>query len=209
MNSSNRALNRVLLAIVGVAALAASAATVAVLLVPGFAARWTAAARQVLRTADDVFGLPLWPGTTVSLAAAIGLALALVFVSLLLAFILRQGRGATSTVVALHGENGAVEVDTAVPSALLDDRLSGVPGVAGVSVSAYRVHGQPVLKVTVRCRRGAAARTIADALDDAVVQVQEALGTPLPVFAQLVGGFRARLAPPVRVDTSTSTVRSS
>lgn len=209
MNNSNRALNRILLAIVGLAGLAASAAAVALLVVPGFAAGWMTAGREIVRTADTLFGTPLWAGTTVSLAAAIGLALALVFVLLLVAFVLRQGRGGTSTVLTLHGDDGSIEVDAAVPSALLDDRLSGVPGVAGVSVSAYRVRAQPVLKVTVRCRRGASARIVADALDDAVVRMQEALGAPVPVFAQLVGGFRARLAPAVRVDTSTSTVRSS
>ena len=43
MNNSNRALNRILPAIVGLAALAASAAAVALLDVPGLAAAWTAA----------------------------------------------------------------------------------------------------------------------------------------------------------------------
>lgn len=209
MNSSNRALNRILLGIVGVIALAVAAAATALLVVPGFAREWTRAASGALGTADAIFGRPLWPGTTVSAAALVGLAGALVFVVLLLVFILRQGHGGTATVIALQGENGTIEVDASVPAALLEAFLAPVPGVAGVSVTAYRIRRQPMLKVTVRCRRGAAARTIADALDEAVVRMQEAVGSPIPVFAQLVGGFRARLRSAVRVDTSTSTARSS
>ena len=207
MNSSNRMLNRILLGLVGLIALAVSAAATTLLLVPGFAQQWTVAARGALGTADGLFGRPLWPGTTVSATAVACLAAALVFVVLLAVFVLRQGHGGTPTVIVLHGDDGTTEIDAAVPAALLEGFLSAVRGVAGVSVSAYRVRRRPVLKVTVRCRRGASARTIADALDDAVVRMQEALGAPLPVFAQLVGGFRARLRSAVRVDTSTSAAR--
>uniref|UniRef100_UPI0004686261 hypothetical protein n=1 Tax=Leifsonia aquatica TaxID=144185 RepID=UPI0004686261 len=182
MTSSNRALNRILLGTVGVIALVVAAAATALLVVPGFARARTRVAHSGLGTADDVFGQPLWDGTTVSAGALVSLAIALAFVVLLLVFILRQGHGATSTVIALEGEDGTIEMDASVPAALLEGFLAPVTGVAGVSVTAYRVRRQPMLKVTVRCRRGAAARTIADALDDAVVRTQEALGAPIPVF---------------------------
>ncbi|MEN0083175.1 MAG: hypothetical protein AAGC66_00270 [Leifsonia sp.] len=207
MNASNRALNRILLGLVGLIALAVTAAVVAMIVVPGFNRQWAGSARSVLATADDVFARPLWSGTRISVAALVALGAALVFVLLLAVFVLRHGRGGTSTVLSLHSPDGLTEIDTSVPAALLENLLTPVPGVAGVSVSAYQVHREPVLKVTVRCRRGASARTIANALDDAATRVQDVLGVPTPVFAQLIGGFRARLTPAVRVDTSTSTAR--
>ena len=209
MNSTNRALNRLLLAITGLASLLAAAAAVLLLAVPGAASVWSRTAGNAVTTADAAFGRPLWPGTTVSAAAAVSLLAALVFVVLLLAFILRQGHGGTSTVATVGTPDGAVEIDTAIPAALIADRLDSVPGVDGVTVSAYRVRGTPALKITVRCRRGASPRTVADALDDAVSRLHDALGTPLPVYAQLVGGFRARLRAPARVDSSTSAARPS
>lgn len=209
MNDTNRALNRVLLAIVALAALTVSAAAVLLVAVPTAPALWAAIARQVVRTSDRAFGASLGPGVGLSAAALIALGVAVVFVLLLVAFIVRQGRGATSTVVTVGTDAGSAEIDVAVPAALLADRLSAVPGVAAANVSAYRVRTTPAVKVTVRCRRGASPRLIADALDEAVGRLHGALGVPLPVFAQLVGGFRARLRPAVRVDTSTSATRPS
>ena len=209
MNDTNRALNRILLLIVGVAALAASAVAVLLLTVPSAGRSWAGTAHRVVTAADNAFGSPLWPGTTVSGAAVLAVAAAVVFALLLVVFILRQGHGATSTIATIHTDDGSAEIDTAVPAALLEDRLSRVTGVASVGVAAYRVRRTRALKVTVRCRRGASPRQIADALDDAVERLHAALGVPIPVFAQLVGGFRARLRSAVRVDTSTSAARPS
>lgn len=209
MNDTNRALNRVLLAVVGLAALAASASAVLLLTVPSAAHAWASAAHGSVASADRAFGSPLWRGSTVSGAALIALGAAVVFALLLIVFALRQGHGTTSTIATIRTDDGSAEIDTAVPAALLVDRLHGVAGVASVGVSAYRVHRTPALKVTVRCRRGASPRLIADALDDAVERLHAHLGTPIPVFAQLIGGFRARLRSAVRVDTSTSAARPS
>ncbi|WP_025159417.1 hypothetical protein [Leifsonia aquatica] len=209
MNDTNRASNRILLALVGLAALAAAAAAVLLLAAPAVAHTWAITAGDIVMTADRAFGAPLWRGTTVSGAAVIALAASVVLVLLLIALALRQGHGSTSTIATIRTDDGFAEIDTAVTVALLEDRLSKVVGVAGVGVSAYRVRRTPALKVTVRCRRGASPRQIADALDDAVQRLHAAIGTPIPVFAQLVGGFRTRLRSAVRVDTSTSAARPS
>lgn len=44
-------------------------------------------------------------------------------------------------------------------------------------------------------------------VEEAVGLLDTALGVRLPVFAQLVGGFRARLRPAVRIETSTRATR--
>lgn len=209
MNDTNRVINRLLLAATGIAALAVAGLAIALLVLPDAGRIWRQSGRSATTFADDVFGPDLWPGITLSLAALVALAVAALFVALLIAMIVRAGRGATSTVLTVQTPSGSVELDAAVPAALLAAQLKPVPGVAGVAVSAYRVRRTPALKVTVRCRRGASPREVADAVDEAVALLDSALGTTLPVFAQLVGGFRSRLQAATRVDTSTSAARPS
>ncbi|GAB3574691.1 hypothetical protein GCM10027406_05080 [Leifsonia lichenia] len=209
MNSTNRALNRALLAIVGLLSLAIGASIVWMLVDQSARTIWRDTGHTVTAWADDLFGRPLWEGTTFSLAAVIALVIALVLVVLLIAFAFRQGGGSTGTVLRARSDDGEVSIDTAIPAALLTERLAGVAGVAGLTVSAYRVRRQPTLKVTVNCRRGAAPRTVVDAIDDAVVRLGDALGARPIVYAQLTGGFRSRVRSPIRVDTSTTTARSS
>ena len=62
MNDTNRALNRILLLIVGVAALAASAVAVLLLTVPSAGRSWAGTAHCFVTAADNAFGSPLWPG---------------------------------------------------------------------------------------------------------------------------------------------------
>ncbi|WP_158861901.1 hypothetical protein [Leifsonia sp. AG29] len=208
MNDTNRALNRTVIAVAGLIALAVGVAAALLLLVPGAARQWTRTARNLVAAADDAFARPLGPGTAVSATALAALTAALATAVLLLVFMLRQGGGATSTVLRMETADGEVQIDTAVPAALLSDALASVPGVAGIGVGAYRVRGERALKLTVRCRRGASPREVVDAIDDAVLRLHAALGATPPVFAQLVGGFRARLRSAVRVDTATA-ARSS
>ncbi|MEN0083419.1 MAG: hypothetical protein AAGC66_01510 [Leifsonia sp.] len=209
MNDTNRVVNRLLLALVGVGCLLASGLAVLLLVSPAAREQWTSVSRSVVPALDAAFGRPLWPSTSLSLAAVGALAAAVVFVVLLAVLVLRAGRGSTSTVVTAAGDDGSTEVAADVASALLRDWLQSVPGVAGVDVSAYRVRREPALRLTVRCRRGASPRIVADAVEEAVGLLDTALGVRLPVFAQLVGGFRARLRPAVRIETSTGAARPS
>nr|WP_249776590.1 hypothetical protein [Leifsonia sp. C5G2] len=187
----------------------ASGLAVLLLVSPQAREQWTSVSRSIVHALDAAFGRPLWPSTTLSPAALGALAFALVLVVLLAELVLRAGRGSTSTVVTAAGDDGSTEVAADVASALLRNRLQSVPGVAGVDVSAYRVRREPALRLTVRCRRGASPRIVADAVEEAVALLDSALGVRLPVFAQLVGGFRARLRPAVRIETSTRAARPS
>lgn len=209
MNDTNRVVNRLLLALVGVACLLASGLAVLLLVSPAVREQWTSVSRSVVPAVDAGFGRPLWPSTTLSLAAVGALAVAVVFVVLLAVLVLRAGRGSTSTVVTATGDDGSAEVAAEVASALLRNRLLGVPGIAGVDVSAFRVRREPAIRLSVRCRRGSSPRIVADAVEEAVALLDAALGVRLPVFAQLVGGFRARLRPAVRIETSTTAARPS
>lgn len=212
MNSTNRALNRGLLAVLGLASIAVAAVIGWTLVAPSAARAWLDAGRSARTRTDSVFGTQLWAGTTVSLAAVVAIAGAvvlLVLLVLLIVFIVRQGHGAASTVLSARTGDGDLDVDVSVAAALIEQRLSTVPGVARVAVSAYCVRKVVALKIAVDCRRGAAPRTIVDAIDDTVRLLGEALGSQPTVYAQLTGGFRSRLRSAVRVDTTTRAVRPS
>ncbi|MBO1740621.1 hypothetical protein [Leifsonia sp. TF02-11] len=209
MNGTNRALNRTVLALTGLIVLGVSGLAILFLVAPAFASAWKTTSHGVLASLDELFGQRLWPSTTLNAAAVVALGAAIAFAALLLVFALRQGHGRTSTVLRATTDDGTVELDAAISAVLLEDLLSPAPGIASVDVSAYRVRRDPALKITVRCRRGASPRAVTDAVDEAVARLHAALGTPVPVFAELTGGFRARLRPAVRVDTTTSSIRSS
>lgn len=209
MNSTNRALNRGILVVLGLASIAVAAVIGWTLVAPSAARAWLDAGRSARTWTDSVFGTPLWAGTTVSAAAVVALAAAVVLLVLLVVFIVRQGHGAAATVFSARTGDGDLDVDVSVAAALIEQRLSTVPGVAKVAVSAYRVRRVVALKVAVDCRRGASPRTIVDAIDDTVRLLGEALGSQPTVYAQLTGGFRSRLRSAVRVDTTTRAVRPS
>lgn len=197
MNSTNRALNRIFLAIVGLAFLGVALTAIAWLV----SAQWRSQSSEFLTTvvnsADHAFGMPLWHGTTVSGAALIALAVALLVIVLLIIFALRQGRGSTSELAHFESEDGSVSIDTAIAQTLLRSKLTATSGVASVNVSGYRVRSHhTALKVSITAKRGVSPRNLVEALDTSTEQLHEIVGIPLTVFGELVGGTRTS----IRVD---------
>jgi hypothetical protein len=58
-------------------------------------------------------------------------------------------------------------------------------------ISAYEVRGTSMLKVTARCRRGISPAVVSDLVGSAVRNLEQIIGTDVPTFVQLTGGFRA------------------
>jgi hypothetical protein len=198
MNTTNRGLNRLFVLVVGVLLLAAGALAVALAVVPAVAGQW-------MRTAASLAGsgAPAWVAEPV-VGRASGLvlgvaALAVVLIVLLLAFVAKQGHGRTAA--ALERRTGATttRIDLAVPKALLEQHLQDRPDLAGVRISAYEVRGTPMLKITARCRRGASPATVSAAIGGALRDLEQIVGTDVPAFVQLTGGFRIGSASRARV----------
>ena len=200
MNSTNRALNRLLLLVVGFLLVAVGAAAATVVLLPAVRDGWTSAADPVRSQVDNwLQATPL--GTTgVSWIMPAVLVLIVLAVILLLAFSFRQGRGRTGTVVEEPvGEHGRTVVASKVAEQALEDALSARPEFVASHVSTYRVKRTPTLKVSVTCRRGVSPKDASDIVEGTLRALDALLGRELPALVQISGGFRARVSGSTRL----------
>jgi hypothetical protein len=216
MNSTNRALNRLLLIVVGLVLLAIGAAAAAAAFVAVVADAFAGAAADVLAALDDSLArMPLAPnaeegafGAGISWIPVALVALFALAIVLLLVFVFRQGRGHTGRVHsedrtrAADGETasaGRLLIESAVPQQALQEFLAGHPEIVSSRVSAYAVRGTPTLKVSVTCRRGVSPDDAARIVDEGLIALDSLLGVELPALVQLSGGFRAKTAKGTRL----------
>ncbi|MGG7507833.1 hypothetical protein [Plantibacter sp. YIM 135249] len=206
MNSTNRGLNRLLLFIVGLVLVALGAAALAVVTVPFVADWWRDDRAAVL---DTIAGWFSWnpfsavPGVvgdvdpTPMVAPVVGVVLLALVAALLVAFVLRQGRGRTNLVHRAPAEHGEVVLEADVVARALGDALADTAAFSAVRVSAWEAGRERALKVALTCRRGVSPRTAVETVGAAVESLDALLGVELPVLVELGGGFRA--AAPHRV----------
>jgi hypothetical protein len=198
MNTTNRGLNRLFVLVVGVLLLAAGALAIAIAAVPALASQWK-------RTASDLAGngAPSWvrdPAVGQASALVLGLVvLAVVLIVLLLVFIAKQGHGRTAAALEQRNGTTVTRIDLAIPKALLEQHLEDRSELAGLRISAYEVRGTPMLKITARCSRGASPAAVSSAISGAIRDLEQIVGTDVPAFVQLTGGFRIGSASRPRV----------
>ncbi len=193
MNSTNRALNRIFLMLTGLVLVVIGAGLIAVAAVPAVASAYTDVApgvadsiRSALR-ASPVFDLTV---SWISVAAVAALLLLLV---LLIAFALRQGRGRTGSLLTERtSDRDETVIDTRVAEQSIEDALATHSEFAASSVSAYRIAGRSVLKVSVTVRRGVAPGHAVALVEDTLDAFEALLGSELPALVSVAGGFRAR-----------------
>lgn len=189
MNTTNRGLNRLFLFLVGLLLLIAGAAAIALAAILAVMTGWKQTAASLTGgsqgwVADPVVGTASW--------LVLGIALVcLVLILLLIAFIVRQGHGRTAVAIQQHQGATRTRIDLAIPKALLEEHLHARPELAGLRISAYEVRSTPMLKISARCRRGVSPALVADLIGGAVRDLDEIVGTDVPTFVQLTGGFRA------------------
>jgi hypothetical protein len=189
VNSTNRALNRVFILITGLLVLAAGAAALLIVAVPAVRSQFRAVSRRLEQGAQAWVADPV-VGRASLLVLGVAV-VALVLIVLLLVFIGRQGRGRSAAALRQHDGTTSTRIDLAVPRALLEEHLGRRDELAGLRISAYEVRGTPMLKITARCRRGMSPAVVADVIARAVVDLEQIIGTDVPTFVQLTGGFRA------------------
>lgn len=208
MNSTNRALNRAFLIVVGAVLLAAGLGVIAMALLPAAAAWWPAALAGVQGATDraqsedvEILGAQTsWLLLAVPVAAAI-------LIAVLIAFIARQGRGRTDEVVSglpvpAEGTRGTLAVDVQLARGFLQEALRGMPTVTDVDVAAYRVRGQPALRLTVTPRRGADPARAVSQLERALAEWDRLLGRRVPVLVHVNAGIRTALSGAARAESA-------
>lgn len=189
MNSTNRALNRVFILVVGVLLLAAGAVAVLLGAVPAVASQWRQTATTLQSDPQSWVADP-----TVGRASLLVLAVvlvALVLIILLIAFIAKQGHGRTAAALQQHEGGTSTRIDLAIPKALLEEHLKGRDEITGLRISAYEVRGTPMLKISARCRRGISPAVVSELVGRAIGDLERIVGTDVPTFVQLTGGFRS------------------
>jgi len=199
MNSTNRAMNRLLLATAGLVLLAAGLLAAGAGLVPAVREQWNAVATGLLERWQAL--LPTAPapeplGSWWSLALP---ALLLLGAAASIFWLTRQGGGRTGTAASEQDpESGDTAVDVSYLAAAVDEALKGNRAVVGSSLTAWRHRTKrntaPALRLTLQARKGASPREVADLAEDLVGAIDALLGHHPTVLVRIGSGTRTKLA---------------
>lgn len=201
MNNTNRALNRLLVFVVGLVLLAGGAAVAVGALWPDVRDTVSGAASDATGPVSDALsGDQVWILWVVAAAS-------LVLIALLIWFALRQGHGQTGTLLSVdegsarnEPTGGRLLIDAKVAEQVLEEALGDIPGIVSIDVTAFRVRRENVLRITANARRGASPVDIRRSIDQAVERWDALLGTETPVVIQINGGLRTQMASATRLD---------
>lgn len=199
MSNTNRALNRILLAVTGLVLLAAGAATTAAGLVPGVAGEWAGAGTSLMDHARALPAAAPLPGPARSWWAVAGVAVLVLAAGLCLAWLASQGGGRTPRLARDEdGNHGATVVDAGLVAAAVNEALEGNRLVLGSAVSAWESRRGTALRLRLQARKGASPRELADTAEELVRGIDAWLGHPVPVLVRITSGPRSKLAGPER-----------
>lgn len=200
MNSTNRGLNRAVLLLLGIVLLLAGALTLAVAIVPDVRDAWTSTAPGVLAALAAWFGSAPIPGSSVTWWLIAVIAVLVLVIIALVAFIFRQGRGHTGRLITdAPNANGKTIVEARVAEDLLRESLDHRPELVALRVTTYSVRGTAALKVSATVRRGVSPTLVTDVVEDALDDLAKLLGRPIPASIHVGGGFRAGVAKSTRL----------
>ncbi|WP_427016185.1 hypothetical protein ACQCSX_15605 [Pseudarthrobacter sp. P1] len=205
MNGTPRALNRVLLAILGLAFLAAGALALALAAIPAVARWWQDWAKPATDALVDLAyrtALPGRGGSWIWIAVAVAMVLVVVAMA---TWVAQQGKGRASTLAAVYGDAdddgaaGMVSISAAVAEQALKAALAERNDLAAVSVATYEVDGKPAVKVRILPRQGVAPHLVADDVAALVDGLDAVLGLQTPVLISIGAGARSRFTKAERV----------
>lgn len=197
MNDTNRALNRIVLIIVGIVLLALGAAVVTVMALPVAADYWTGATEAGRTWIDDAIATTTMGATALSGLAIGVLALIVLLVILLIVILTRIGGGRTRTVLrgsASDNPIGRVHVRAGFVSDALQHSLRERSDILFSSVSANDVRKQPVMHVSVTPRQNTSPKQVLEDVDRLVSNLATLTGEEVPTYISIHSGLRSRLA---------------
>lgn len=202
MNGTPRALNRVLLFIIGVKLLAIGLLLLLLATVPAVATWWHGWAAGAWSRAEDAFRLTRFPGREESwLWIVVGVVLVAVIVGMV-AWLAQQGKGRANLLVASDDDSpvdGEVQIGGGVAEQALRAALADRPDLAGASVATYEFQGRPGLRVRIQPRHGVAPHLLAAEVSRLVEALDLVIGKKTPVLVHMVSGTRAKFTRAERV----------
>lgn len=190
MSATNRVANRIMLAFLGLVALAAGAWMLLRAFPQGLPA--LGLPPVALPAVPELTAMVLW---VIVAGAALVLIVAIVWIA-------TRGGGRLGKVVSDAADTelaGGLEIETGVANDVIALSLSRCPDILSSSVTAYRVHRAPALLVTVSARAGADLERLRDDVAAAVQQLDVLLERRIPVLLHVTSGVRASFAREHRV----------
>ncbi|MEV7663846.1 hypothetical protein [Paenarthrobacter sp. NPDC089316] len=195
MRNTNRALNRILLAVIGLVLLGAGAAFIAAGTSPGAAGRWASIGSSVRDHLRQLAGTAPLPEPVRSWWLVAGIAVLLVGAVLGAAWLASQGGGKTPRLAQRsEGSAGRTVVDAGLVSAAVKEALSGNPDVLATSVSAWESRRGTALRLRLEARKGASPKDIGDTVEHLLQEVDHWLGHPMPVLVRITSGPRTQVS---------------
>ncbi|WP_104117582.1 hypothetical protein [Arthrobacter sp. B1805] len=212
MNTTPRLLNRIVLAVVGLMALAVGASGLLLLALPSAASWWRDVAPRIGDAIDGLrTGTTLGEQSDTMLWTSVAAVLLLLIVLLVL-WIAAQGKGRTGVFAAVgrsgppgqrdgvdEATPGSVTITAAAAEQALKAALLERSDLAGASVSTWEVRGVPGLRVRVYPRKGVPPYAVAAEVSRLVEALDTVTGYRTPVLINISSGARARLTRAERV----------
>lgn len=197
MNRTNRALNRILLFLIGLLLLAIGAVLIAIIAWPTATEYWTGATEAGQSWLQDAVDQTRIGATAVSWIAIAALALIVFLVVLLIVALTRIGGGRTHTVLRSTGSQsslGRVTVQESFVSDALKHSLTQRDEILFSSVTANDIRKQPVMHISVTPRQGTSPRQVVKDVDQLVTNLATLTGKDTPTYISVHSGLRAKLA---------------
>lgn len=198
MNATNRAVNRIVLCVVGLVLFAAGAITAAAAVSPDVRGYWESfvdGARTWLVDTDAA--TRIHESTTLSWLSVGALALLVVIVAVAVLIVARLGGGRSSTVTrseAIDGAIGPVTVLQGFAQDALGESLHRDESILAAKITTSRIRGEDVLHVAVTPRQNASPIVTARTVTTLVDNLARLTGAETPTFVSIHAGLRSKLA---------------
>lgn len=202
MNGTPRALNRVLLFIIGVKLLAVGLLLLLLATVPAVATWWHVWSAAAWARTEELFRDTRFPGREESwLWIVAGLVLVAIIVAMI-AWVSQQGKGRANFLVSSDDDSdvdGQVRIGGGVAEQALRAALSERTDLASASVATLEVKGKPGLRIRIQPRQGVAPHVLAAEVSQLVEALDLVIGQKTPVLVHMVSGARSRFTRAERV----------
>ncbi|CAN7261525.1 MULTISPECIES: hypothetical protein [unclassified Microbacterium] len=197
MNNTNRALNRVLLLIIGLLFLALGAVGIAIMSWPTATDIWTSAGENARSWLDQAIAATAIAGGSLSwIGIGAVVAILVVVVLLILALTSIAGRRSKTAFRSTGAQNplGRVTVTESFVSDAVKNSLATRDEILSTQVTANDIRNTPVLHVSVTPRQNTDPREVVDHIDRLLTNLATLTGRDTETYVSIHTGLRARLA---------------
>jgi hypothetical protein len=197
MNGTNRALNRLILIVVGLILVAFGGGILLVYAWPAAAGSWHAASAAGEGRLRAAIHATMIGDTRISWVTAGILVAIVLLIALLIVTFARLGGGRTRSLIRTQdrdSDRGRITIDSAFASDALVERLDQRDDLLASQISVATVRNAPMMHVRITPRQNTSPRDVADDVDRLLGNLAVLTDTDIPTYLSIHAGLRARLA---------------